>query len=499
MLKRPVPDLASALREALPSSQRDLIGRLARVFAAEGQALYLVGGIVRDLLLERRLPMPLDLDLATSSPPETTQRLGHMARPVSVYDVGARFGTIGFMFGDGPDMVRAEITTYRAEHYPDDTRFPTVRFGESIHDDLARRDFTVNAIAAEATTGTLIDPFDGQADLHQGILRAVGNPDERFVEDPLRLLRAARFVAQLGFRLDPETEAAMARHAASLARISQERVWMELSRLLTAEYAPHGLEALRRTGVLTVAMPELLPLAGEAAGERQPSIHREKDLWDHTLRVVGQADDDPVVRWSALLHDAAKPLTRTVDTGGEVHFFGHERIAAELATRLLRRLKADRTTQVAVSRIVELHGRPTTYDAGWTDSAVRRLQVDADGVLEELLQLAAADVTSAREEKQRAAAHRVDALRAHIDRLEAERALDDLQSPLDGHELMALFARPPGIWIKQIKEHLRELVLDGELDPDDKIIAERIAREMMATDVSREGIGGEIGARHRDD
>ncbi len=478
MLKRPVPDLESALHAALTPPQRDVIAKLAQVFAAEGEALYLVGGIVRDLLLGRSLAThPLDLDLATSSPPETTQRLGERAGPVSVYDVGARFGTIGFIFGDEADAVRAEITTYRAEHYPDETRFPIVRYGDSIHDDLARRDFTVNAIAADATTGTLIDPFDGQADLHQGILRAVGVPDERFVEDPLRLLRAARFVAQLGFRLDPETEAAVARHAASLARISQERVWMELSTLLTAGYAPHGLEALRRTGVLTVAMPELLPLAGEAASAR---IHREKDLWDHTLRVVGQAEPEPVVRWAALLHDAAKPLARTVDARGEVHFFGHERIGAELATKLLRRLKADRATHVAVSRVVELHGRPTTYDDGWTDSAVRRLQVEAGDVLEELLQLAAADVTSAREEKQRAAANRVDDLRAHIARLEAERELDDLQSPLDGHELMARFERPPGIWIKQIKVHLRELVLDGELDPDDKVTAERIAREMMA-------------------
>jgi poly(A) polymerase len=240
------------------------------------------------------------------------------------------------------------------------------------------------------------------------------------------------------------------------------------------------LEALRQTGLLAVALPELAPLANEAeAGRRGPRATREKELWEHTTRVVTQAPARPAVRWAALLHDAAKPATRAVDAFGEVHFFGHELAGAKLAERLLRRLKADKALQTRVRRLVELHGRPTTYEPDWTDSAVRRLALEAGEVWDDLLDLAAADVTSAREDKRRAAAARVAGLRAHFDRLQAEAELAKLQSPLDGDELMARFGRGPGIWIKHIKDHLRELVIDGELAPDDKAGAEEIARGMI--------------------
>ncbi len=467
---------------ALTPTPAAVARRLAGAFVDAKHELFLVGGIVRDVLLGRRPPQ--DLDFATSAPPVETKRLAK-ALGASVYDVGERFGTVGLVFtpGDG-DPVNAEITTYRREHYPDETRFPAVELGGRLEDDLARRDFTVNAMAADPTTGTIVDPFEGQADLAQGILRAVGDPDERFAEDPLRLLRAARFVAQLGFRLDPATEAAMARNPPSLDRISRERIFAELTKLLTGAYVEHGLEALCATGLLARALPELIPLA-EARGSflsgRGPYA-REKDLWEHTKGVVQRAPPRPSLRWAALLHDAAKPHTRSVDALGEVHFFGHERRGADLARRLLRRLKADRATEEVVGRLVELHARPTAYEPDWTDSAVRRLALEAGEVLDDLLDLTAADVTSARADKQRAAAERVEALRAHIARLEAERALDQLQSPLDGHELMALFGRPPGIWIKRVKDHLRELVIDGELDPDDKVTAERIARKLVETE-----------------
>jgi poly(A) polymerase len=213
-----------------------------------------------------------------------------------------------------------------------------------------------------------------------------------------------------------------------------------------------------------------------------PGIHREKDLWEHTKRVVAKAPPRPVVRWAALLHDAAKPQTRSVDELGEVHFFGHERVGADLAGRLLRRLNADKHTIQSVQRLVELHLRPATYEPDWTDSAVRRLMLEAGDKLDDLLDLVAADVTSAREHRQRAAAKRINQLRAHIARLEAERALAEFKSPLDGDELMRLFDRPPGRWIATIKDHLRELVLDGELAPDDKDRAEKIAREIIARD-----------------
>lgn len=205
----------------------------------------------------------------------------------------------------------------------------------------------------------------------------------------------------------------------------------------------------------------------------------EKDLWTHTKLVVDRSVNRPVVRWAALLHDAGKPLCRSVSPSGEVHFIGHERESAILAGKVLSRLNADRATQASVRRIVELHGRPESYDESWTDSAVRRLMLDAGNDLADLLELAVADVTSARPEKQQLARRRIDALRNHIARLEAERALEEYQSPLDGQELMAIFERPPGKWIGTIKDALREMVIDGELDPDDKEGATAIASRIL--------------------
>jgi len=479
--RRPAATVGDTLLAALTDRQRRVVASLANAFTAGRQELFIVGGPVRDLLLRR--PLPSDLDFATSAVPETTLRLGEVAGASSTYLAGERFGTVGLVFDGGDDRIVVEVTTYRQEQYLDETRFPTVALGGQIEDDLGRRDFTINAIAVDARGGALVDPFDGEADIAMAVLRAVGDADARFAEDPLRLLRAARFVAQLGFRLDAATEAAMARGAEHLRRISEERQLAELTKLLLGAYASHGLDVLHRTGLLAVALPELALLATDAE-RMQGRLTREKDLWAHTKRVVEQAPRRPIVRWAALLHDAGKPRTRTIDGSGEVHFFGHERVGADLALALLLRLRADKATQLAVSRLVELHGRPTTYQPDWSDSAVRRLALEAGAVWDDLLDLAAADVTSGREYKRTAAAARVAGLRDHFARLQAEAALDSLQSPLDGHELMAIFGRPPGIWIKQIKDQLREMVIDGDLAPDDKAAAERIARELLPTDPS---------------
>ena len=459
--------------------QQRIVATLATAFAAAGEALYLVGGVVRDVVLSQR--PPADLDLATSAVPETIKQIATTFEHGGTYDMGERFGTIGIVFpGDNGESMPVEITTYRSEEYEPGSRHPAVAFGTSIGDDLARRDITINAMAVNVVTGDLIDPFYGQADLHMGTLRAVGDPDDRFQEDPLRLLRVARFVSQLGFSIEVETKAAMIRQAGAIESISAERTLAELTRLLTGPYADHGLEALLETGLFGRVMPELIPL--EDAAWDHARGYREKDLWDHTKRVVAQAPARATVRWAALLHDAAKPLTRSVDARGEVHFFGHERVGAELARRLLTRLKADKSTTQIVTRLVDLHLRPASYDpVTWTDSAVRRLALEADGVLPDLLDLAAADVTSARAWKQAAAAKRVQGLRDHVTRLEAEQALTELQSPLDGNDLMRMFDRKPGRWIAEVKDHLRDLVIEGELAPDDVGSATRIAHELVAT------------------
>jgi poly(A) polymerase len=223
----------------------------------------------------------------------------------------------------------------------------------------------------------------------------------------------------------------------------------------------------------------LRPLLAEADGDIRYLLAREKDLWDHTLRVVRQSARRPSVRWAALMHDAAKPLTRGIDETGEVHFFGHERAGADLARLALERLRADRTLRDSVPRLVELHGRPAAYDKSWSDSAVRRLGLDSGGDWDDLLELAAADVTSSRDWKRQRAAMRVAELREHMDRLQAEASLAQLVSPLDGDDLMRLFARPPGPWIKAVKTHLRELVIEGTLAPGDREEATRLARVFM--------------------
>jgi poly(A) polymerase len=354
-----------------------------------------------------------------------------------------------------------------------------VQYGDDIVTDLSRRDITVNAIAINVATREIVDPYYGRADIAIATLRAVGDADERFTEDPLRLLRVARFVSQLGFTIEPATFNAMVRQAGSLQHISKERIYGEITRLLTGDYPAEGLQVLLDTGLFTIAMPELHGLANE--GLSLPGPHREKDLWEHTKRVVAQSVNRPTVRWAALLHDAAKPQTRTVDEHGEVHFYGHELAGARQAGRLLQHLKADKRTEKHVRCMVELHQRPSVYDARtWTDSAVRRLALEAGEVLHDLIDLAAADVTSGKAHKQRQARERVEQLRQHIARLEAEQALDEIQSPLDGDELMRMFDRKPGPWIAKVKDHLRELVIDGELAQGDIDRAREIATAMMA-------------------
>ena len=471
-----VPD-RPPLAAMLQPRHAHVVDRLATAFAESARELSLVGGIVRDALLG--FQPPVDLDFATDAQPAQILEIGQQVGASSTYDIGAKFGTIGLVFASetDDDPITVEITTYRSEHYPDLSRHPEVEFGTDLISDLSRRDFTINAMAVNVLTGELIDPFGGQPDLAQAIIRAVGDPEQRFEEDPLRLLRAARFVSQLGFMIESNTLDAMYTAAPSIERISRERVFAELTRLMIGSYASHALQVLSDTGLLALTMPALEPLSLET-GDRGP-VHREKDLWEHTKKVVDKAPQRPVVRWAALMHDAAKPKTRGYDQQGEIHFIGHEREGAVLARKVLEGIHADRSTVKAVSHIVELHGRPGTYEPDWTDSAVRRLMLDAGDELDDLLDLAAADVTSARVARQQAAAQRIAGLRAHIERLETERELDQWKSPLDGDELMAAFDRKPGRWIAEIKDHLRELVLDGELAPGDKDHALAIATELL--------------------
>ncbi len=436
---------------------------LAAQFAQAGHELYLVGGSVRDALLHRP---SRDLDLATDAHPPVIKRLLARARPDSRYDVGEKFGTIGASFGEWV----VEITTYRSEVYAVGSRKPAVTFGTSLEEDLSRRDFTINAIAQEPSSGAMLDPFHGLQDLQRGLIRAVGEPEERFSEDPLRMLRAARFAAELGFRIDPPTRAAMRRQAGALRHVSAERIAAEMTRLLVAERPALGLEILCDTGLAAHAIPELLPLRGATQDGRH------KDVFGHTLKVVENVPATPVLRWAALLHDVGKPRTKTVQDG-KVHFFRHEIVGARMAGKILRRLRFDRESGERIRRLVAEHLRPNLYTPDWTDGAVRRFLRETEGITDDLFALSRADITSYRRSRVEAGTARVNHLAARCRDLQAQEDVAQLKSPLDGNDLMTMFERGPGPWIKPIKDYLLNLVIDGDLAQDDTETATALARE----------------------
>ncbi|MCL4459410.1 MAG: CCA tRNA nucleotidyltransferase [Chloroflexi bacterium] len=443
------------------------VARLAKIFQKHNKQIFLVGGSVRDRLLGRDNH---DLDLTTDALPGEVKSFAAEARPDAVNCVGERFGTIGLIFGDQV----IEITTFRSEWYNPDSRKPEVCFGTSLEEDLARRDFTINAIAQDLLTGTIIDPFAGQDDLGAKIIRAVGDPEERFQEDPLRLLRMVRLAAQLGFTIEPRTRKACVKMRSRLTTVSQERIAEEMNKLLVAPSPARGIRFLCNLRLMELIIPEILAMRGLV----QDDWHH-KDVFEHTLGVLENTPADLVLRWAALLHDIAKPATRR-RTNGEIHFYGHEHLGAEMSRTILYRLRFDKQTIDRVVRLIRMHLRINQYEDSWTDGAVRRLIREAREELEPLFALSRADVTSHRPEKVELALARVAELEQRCQELTAKENVAKLTSPLDGHELMAMFGRPPGPWIKKVKDHLLSLVLDGTLAPEDKATAERLAREYVA-------------------
>jgi poly(A) polymerase len=470
----------------------ELLITLARLFRDNNRELYMVGGAVRDLLL--RHPASPDIDLATNARPDEIKRLIAQTHPDAVVTVGEQFGTVRVHYRRAPtpedtasqqkfspvpaalvaeasgDFDVVEITTYRSDQYTDGSRKPEVTFGDSLEGDLLRRDFTINAMARDPLSGEIVDPFGGREDLEHGLIRAVGNdPDSRFEEDPLRLLRAARFAAQLGFEIEPHTANAIKLQAPTLARISRERIRDEFTKLLMTQYPARGLRLLVDFGLMPWIVPEVLELCGVS----QKPAH-SKDVYDHVLRVVERTPARPATRWAGLLHDIAKPRTRSVEDG-KVHFFGHEDVGAVMAREILHRLKFDRPFVEYVSRLVKLHMRANAYLPEWTDGAVRRLMLDAGDALHDLLDLSRADITSYRQEKVSRAESRVSELELRCQWLREEAERVPIRSPLDGNDLMRIFGREPGPWLRPLKDYLLGLVIDGQLAPDDRDEATRLA------------------------
>jgi poly(A) polymerase len=427
--------------------------RLFEVFVGGGHELYLVGGAVRDHLLGAPLETLGDLDFATSAMPADSARILRAAK-LPVFTVGSRFGTVGTIIDVGGLRREIQITTYRGEAYSNGSRKPRVTFGRDLESDLARRDFSINAMAMTADLH-LIDPFGGEKDLQQRILRTVGDPRVIFREDPLRTLRAARFIATLDMRPEAGLPEVVREVAGEILTVSRERWLLEMNKILVGSAAAEGLSFLESTGVLAHLWP-----AGQAMVEFRADQGRyhHKALWPHTPRAA--------VRWAALLHDAGKVTTRSVDAAEDVHFFGHEAVGAAIVDEAARRFRFDRALHQRVRTLVWLHQRPALYDGTWTDGAVRRLIREAGDVLDDLLDLSRADVTSHRPGVREAVLVRLAELQARATELMAK----DGQAPLlpkgIGQAIMAHFGIAAGPRVGQLKDRLEQAVLDGELPRD---------------------------------
>jgi poly(A) polymerase len=419
-------------------------------FADAGKTLYLVGGAVRDAIVGR--PQGDELDFTTDAQPDEIEAIVTGWADV-VWTQGKRFGTVGCRKGGRV----FEITTHRAEVYSPDSRRPEVRFTDAVGVDLSRRDFTVNAMALALPALDLIDPFDGLADLAAHRLRTPMTPEESFGDDPLRMLRAARFIAGYDLEPGPEVTAAVTAMRARLEVVSAERIRDELDKLLVVERPEAGLRFLVDTGLAEEFLPEL-----PALGLEQDPVHRHKDVLAHTIAVVGRTPRDRVLRLAALLHDIGKPKTRSFGPHG-VTFHHHEAVGARMARERLQALRYSNDDVAAVTRLIELHLRFHGYDegpGGWTDSAVRRYARDAGPLLERLNDLTRADCTTRNQAKARVLEERMNQLEARIADLRASEELAAIRPDIDGRRVMAHLGIAPGPAVGRALAYLLELRLD---------------------------------------
>lgn len=430
------------------------------LFARAGFELALVGGPVRDLFLGET---SVDLDFTTNATPDET--LAVVAGWAdATWEIGKEYGTIGIRKGN--EMV--EITTYRAEKYDHDSRKPVVAFGTDLKEDLFRRDFTINSMALRLPSLELVDPFGGQADLEAGIIRTPGTPQASFSDDPLRMMRAARFASRLDIELAPEVFEAMVDMADRIAIISAERVRDELVKLICGVAPRRGVDLLVESGLADHVLPEIPALKLEV-----DEHHRHKDVYQHSLTVMEQAAaletdasgpvpaPDFILRFAALMHDVGKPATRKFESNGAVSFLHHDVVGAKLTKKRMRQLRFDNDTIKAVARLVELHMRFYGYgDAGWSDSAVRRYVRDAGDLLERLHRLTRADVTTRNRRKANRIASAYDDLERRIAELAEQEEMDAMRPDLDGEQIMAILGIKPGPLVGQAYKFLLNMRLD---------------------------------------
>jgi poly(A) polymerase len=452
---------------------------LGELFARAGHELALVGGPVRDVFLGRR---PTDLDLTTDAVPEQVLAITRRWAD-KTWTVGIEFGTVGLRKG----KTVFEITTYRSEHYQRGSRKPDVQYGTSLVDDLRRRDFTINAMAARLPAYELVDPFGGLAALKDKVIRTPGLPQASFDDDPLRILRAARFAARLGFTIAGDVLTAMAEMADRISIVSVERITDELTKLMLTPDPAHGIDLLAETAVLDRVLPEIPALRMEV-----DEHHRHKDVYQHSLTVLRQAielekryelEGDLVLRLAAILHDIGKPRTRSLLPGGKVAFHHHDVVGAKMARKRLTELRFSKEVVADVSKLIELHLRFHGYgDGEWTDSAVRRYVRDAGPLLTRLHALTRADCTTRNARKAARLAASYDALEARIEVLREQEELDKIRPELSGDDIMSILNLKPGPLVGKAWNYLLELRLSEGV-----IGRERATAELLAW-AEREGI-----------
>jgi len=458
----------TAVRELLRVAP--VIDELGARFEAAGEQIALVGGPVRDAMLGR---LQNDLDFTTSARPEVTEKLVR-GWADAIWDLGRAFGTIGCRRGKW----QLEITTYRSDKYDADSRKPTVDYGDSLIGDLGRRDFTVNAMALSLPGREFEDPFSGLADLAAQVLRTPGRPEDSFSDDPLRMMRAARFAAQLGFVVAPEVVVAMTAMAQRITIVSHERVRDELVKLVNAPDPRRGLALLVESGLAEHVIPELPALALE-----RDEHHRHKDVYEHTLTVLERAialehrlpggGPDFVSRFAALMHDVGKPRTRRFENDGTVTFHHHDVVGAKITRKRMKTLRFSNEQIDATSLLVALHLRFHGYGSGeWTDSAVRRYVRDAGDELARLHVLTRADCTTRNKRKAAQLRRTYDELEARIERLASEEQLAAIRPDLDGNQIMEILGIGPGRIIGEAYDHLLELRVDnGPMSYDEARLA----------------------------
>ncbi|MGM0554906.1 MAG: CCA tRNA nucleotidyltransferase [Myxococcota bacterium] len=442
----------------------DSVKKLFRAFEHANHDLYLVGGAVRDWALGEPVEKLDDLDFCTDARPETTAKILRDA-DFQLYELGAEFGTVGaIIYGEGPGYPKdVQITTYRSEeYYRRGSRHPTVEFGDTIEQDLGRRDFSINSMALDGR-GDLHDPYDGKSDLEEGILRVIGDPYETLAEDPLRILRIGRFMSKLGFEPTESLREAASQRASGILDISAERWLQEMTKLLKGPFVSKAMRFLHDVRILGMILPEIESLKGFHASSAVP----HQDLWNHTLQVVEQAPRTKKLRWAALLHDIGKRWTRVITEDERVAFPVHEKHGAMLFDGIARRFRLDNETAKEVRFLIANHGRaphyPDGYQASWTEPDVRRWALSMDPFIDSMLALARANIT-AEDEELDDATRRVDELARRIQRLEEDGTLrPELPSGI-GNDLMDELGLAPSPLIGDIKDWLEEEIIEERIE-----------------------------------